>query len=303
MKYRLLTHWLGFTLASLAAVTFGGWFATVTNRMFEYWIHHQFALVWNGQDLIILSVSVLCLLGAAYYFHWVASSPLSVVEPVASRHPGLILFLSQSLGGKDILDVDGQETKEWVAFQASFPAAIDDFAAQLKAAASPADAGVAFGPVNWCMPMVAIAYNAAEQRHGQPLQRIVAICSADSGPRQNGSWRQAEFFEQMVKRLFDRWGTAGGCPDVRFPSERGVDFHNLLVLANSVRECYRCLAEDGIASVVVDITGGTKECSIAGAAQALEPGRKLQYVSTADRVVRHYDVTYQYPKTSASGGQ
>jgi len=44
--------------------------------------------------------------------------------------------------------------------------------------------------------------------------------------------------------------------------------------------------------VLVDITGGQKVPTVAGAAVALADGRHFQYVSTHDYQVRTYDVTY-----------
>ena len=44
--------------------------------------------------------------------------------------------------------------------------------------------------------------------------------------------------------------------------------------------------------IVFDVTGGQKAVSIAGAMFAIPNDRHLQYVSTSDYTVKHYDLTY-----------
>ena len=44
--------------------------------------------------------------------------------------------------------------------------------------------------------------------------------------------------------------------------------------------------------IVFDVTGGQKVIAIAGAMFAIPNDRHLQYVSTNDYSVKHYDLTY-----------
>lgn len=44
--------------------------------------------------------------------------------------------------------------------------------------------------------------------------------------------------------------------------------------------------------IVFDVTGGQKAVAIAGAMFAIPNDRHLQYASTNDRKVKHYDLTY-----------
>ena len=57
---------------------------------------------------------------------------------------------------------------------------------------------------------------------------------------------------------------------------------------------YRQLKQEGFMEddIVFDVTGGQKAISIAGAMFAIPHDRHLQYVSTSDYTVKHYDLTY-----------
>ena len=57
---------------------------------------------------------------------------------------------------------------------------------------------------------------------------------------------------------------------------------------------YRQLKQEGFMEddIVFDVTGGQKAISIAGAMFAIPNDRHLQYVSTSDYTVKHYDLTY-----------
>ena len=278
------------------------WFAAMTHDMFEHCMRHGW--VWNGGDVATLVVLLAIIGSAAYLIHRLASQSLTVLQiSETRRHPALLLFLSQAVRAENLVDESGEESAVWAEFKEQFGPLVDEFAHSLRDGVSPQDAGLIFRQNSWCMPMVAVAHHAAVKGHGEPLQCVVAIGSADSGgTRRNGTWRQAAFFQEMLKRLFAEWGRPESCPKMLIPFERGIDFYNLYSLSKAVTRCYHLLAEHGIANPLVDITGGTKECSIAGAALALEPGRLFQYVSTEDRVVRQYDLSYRPHDSLLHGG-
>ena len=304
MKYRWLAkHWIGSTALGLATATALHWFGVLTHGMFDYWWTHGREWVLDWFDLVTCAVLLSLIFWVAWMVQRFARSSLAVSRVDAHGHQALVLFLSLSLRpNEELEDKDGQETGEWVGYKRRFAPLVDDFAKRLRAGESPSKAGEAFGRETWCMPMVGVAHQAAGGGHGKVIRAKVAITSADSGALKNGTWRQAEFFREMISRLFEQWGRPKCCPRISFRPERGVDFYDLAALSKEVEACYAQLSQEGVRDVIIDVTGGTKECSIAGAAHALEPGRVFQYVSTHDRDVGHYDLTYQPARAGSHVG-
>jgi hypothetical protein len=159
----------------------------------------------------------------------------------------------------------------------------------------------------WRMPLEAIFY------HLERLKEVVIIPSADltkaDGSQVPGTFLKVEMFIRLVSTLIQLSNPKGDlrlrgfaqciadsnldekpCADF----SRGVDFEKVAPLVEAVEFSYDILRSLGIPSydVLVDITGGQKVPTVAGAAVALADGRHFQYVSTHDYQVRTYDVTY-----------
>lgn len=142
---------------------------------------------------------------------------------------------------------------------------------------------------SWRMPVEAIAYH----RDKGTLRAIVLIPSADtrSGKnRRDGTHADVGLFRELVTRLTDGKVAVYTLPN----REKGVDYEQAQELTDAVEEAYALLAAKGFQAdeVLVDITGGKKVPTIAGAAVALSEDRQFQYVSTHDYRVRTYDITY-----------
>jgi hypothetical protein len=77
--------------------------------------------------------------------------------------------------------------------------------------------------------------------------------------------------------------------------ESSVDFENAQALVDAVEQAFDWLHDQQINDyeIMVDITGGQKVPTVAGAAVALGEGRRFQYVSTRDYKVCAYDITYR----------
>lgn len=128
---------------------------------------------------------------------------------------------------------------------------------------------------NYKMPLIAINY------HKERLKKIVLICSKES-------FDQKDKFIKSVERVFDK-------NLVDIIDTKCVDN---LEMAKDVYDClnatYKELKNSKIneKEIVFDVTGGQKAVSIAGAIFAIPNNRHLQYVSTTDCKVKHYDLTY-----------
>jgi hypothetical protein len=141
-----------------------------------------------------------------------------------------------------------------------------------------------FGKLSWRMPLEAIAY------HLPRLRRVLVISSAHA----DGSRNQFPLFEELVTRFFpeaDLTVTDVAELDTRYGS--GLDFSDVEQVAAATDDAYVHLREAGMSAerILIDITGGLKTNSIAGAAVALAEGRRIQYV-TSDYDVLVYDVSY-----------
>lgn len=136
----------------------------------------------------------------------------------------------------------------------------------------------------WRMPVEAIAF------HRPRLTHVVVIPSADGGavggPPETGTVHEMDTFRSMIKALTaDR---------VAVLASDAVDFEDVTSLVAAVERAYALLADAGIGSadILVDVTGGSKLATTAGAIVSLDEGRRYQYVSRRDYRVRAFDVRY-----------
>ena len=132
-----------------------------------------------------------------------------------------------------------------------------------------------FKDSNYMMPLTAIDY------HKQGLKRIITACSEEShGDR--------EKFLKCVQNLFGK--ELADMANVRYIK----NFEDAKSVYKFLESIYSQLKQEGFTEddIVFDVTGGQKAISIAGAMFAIPNDRHLQYVSTSDYTVKHYDLTY-----------
>jgi hypothetical protein len=187
--------------------------------------------------------------------------PRVLADATPAQAEGLILYLS-ALRGPDLAQLEAARPG---------PDSLDAFRRDL-------------GNLNWRMPLEAIAY------HLPRLRQVVVISSAHV----DGSRKQFPTFKELVGRLFP--GAELRVQDVAELDSRydpGLDFNDVEKVAAATDDAYVRLRETGLRAdrILIDITGGLKTNSIAGAAVALAEGRRIQYVSNAYEVLA-YDVTY-----------
>ena len=128
---------------------------------------------------------------------------------------------------------------------------------------------------NYRMPLTAIDY------HKQRLKKIIVACSEKShGDRDK--------FLKCVQNLFGK--ELADMANVRYIK----NFEDAKSVYKFLESVYRQLKQEGFMEddIVFDVTGGQKAISIAGAMFAIPNDRHLQYVSTSDYTVKHYDLTY-----------
>jgi hypothetical protein len=146
---------------------------------------------------------------------------------------------------------------------------------------------------SWRMPLEAIAH------HRPRLEALVLIPSKDSGTSLDGTWRCMEDFQSLVRTLCDPQKPKISSLAELTANQRwknGVDFENAQELVDSIGETYQALNQADLEDheIMVDVTGGQKPSSIAGAAVSLERGgRRFQYVSPKGYKLRAYDITYR----------
>ncbi len=140
--------------------------------------------------------------------------------------------------------------------------------------------------LNWEMPSIAIKH------HLPALEEVIVITSDRSSS-------QFDIFKEMVYRIF---------PDDVFAVnryEKIVDFENVEQVYNSLKDIYKALKKEKKikrnADFIVDVTGGQKIPSIAGAIFTLEAeGREFQYVSTQTKKVIGFDVLVLHSSEDSS---
>ena len=117
--------------------------------------------------------------------------------------------------------------------------------------------------------------------HKQRLKKIIVACSEKShGDRDK--------FLKCVQNLFGK--ELADMVNMRYIK----NFEDAKSVYKFLESVYNQLKQEGFMEddVVFDVTGGQKVVSIAGAMFAIPNDRHLQYVSTSDYTVRHYDLTY-----------
>ncbi|NKN34651.1 hypothetical protein [Marichromatium bheemlicum] len=140
----------------------------------------------------------------------------------------------------------------------------------------------------WRMPIEAIAH------HRTHLSRIVLICSQDE-PDGPGSASQRPLFEQLVRRCFPGHAFTIECAEGGAQGDDpGVGFNDINALVRLTDIAFERLVEEARvapADILIDITSGSKLCSVAGAVVALAEGRRVQYVN-GQYQVQVQDVSY-----------
>jgi hypothetical protein len=148
------------------------------------------------------------------------------------------------------------------------------------------------GSENWRMPFEAIRHHEGE------LEKVVLIPSADKGGIV-GTWALVGQFRDLFQLLMRGRPKPGEVVSAfeltKDPQwEHGVDFENAQKLAAALASVQRELAAKyGRRDIIIDITGGQKVPAAVAAAIALGRDQLIQYVSTHDKEVHCYDITYR----------
>jgi len=153
---------------------------------------------------------------------------------------------------------------------------------------------------SWRMPVESVAI------HYSKIERLIVITSSDyvtdtvKKSIDEGSYRQYEEFKLLLEELFEGTGREVKVTDLfkflkgRKEFEKGVDFENAHALVGALVAVYRELHKEKYQNkeIMVDVTGGPKVTTVAGAAIVLGKDQVFQYVSTRDHTPRAFDVTY-----------
>lgn len=128
---------------------------------------------------------------------------------------------------------------------------------------------------NYFMPLTAIEY------HKDGLKKLIIACSEKSIV-------DTDKFLKCLQNIF-------GDNFRRIVTIKAIgNFEKAKNVYDFLENTYNELKKDGFKEddIVFDVTGGQKAVSIAGAMFAIPNDRHLQYVSTSDYTVKHYDLTY-----------
>lgn len=136
------------------------------------------------------------------------------------------------------------------------------------------------GRKKWEMPYLAVQYH----RH---LESLYVITS-------DSTTKQFPLFRTFIRQAFPERTLS-----VEELTPGGIDFEDIASVFNGIEDFYHTR---GIHKndVLVDVTGGQKTNSIAGAIATLSVDRKFQYISARTKGVNSYDVGY-FPREPESG--
>ena len=142
---------------------------------------------------------------------------------------------------------------------------------------------------NWLMPTLSVLRQAQLAK----LKHVLLICSLES----------AEFAKDFEKWIQKNLQSAGVIPPEFhvIPNVKGIDFGNSEQLQVSVDKCYEKIEGLKLDNALLDVTGGTKECSIVGAIRSFPVGRAILYISTKDYAIRQFHpIIEQHTSDAAS---
>lgn len=247
-------------------VVSGGWISAGLNGevLFEQWhpVFQQFQFLTIIVSTIIFVISVIWLYHYRKYFLAVRT-----LEQVQTRpHGVLIVFVSSSnppVSGdfNDSIIVNGNSV--------TLTGDIEKDIQELKNY-----------KWNWLQMLRAL------RPHKEKLKLIYLIGSSG----RNGSFEQLDMVEKFFSRYF---------PNVIIKRyNNGLDFEDIEEMIDTLRNLIRTLKKEGNdeKDIIIDITGGQKTASIAGAVATLNSNIKFQYVQTREPYdVISYNVDIQSP--------
>lgn len=154
----------------------------------------------------------------------------------------------------------------------------------------------------WEMPLRAIGYHAGR------LKEVLLVCSPESLKQLNQFVkliRKYTIIESVeisivVKAGKDFKVVAHGAVDADC---RGIYFEDFDEISIAIDTLISYLDKRRVSKsdIIIDITGGQKVPSAAGAAMTFNSDIKVQYVSTHDYKVKSYDIVYLSDETGALG--
>ena len=134
---------------------------------------------------------------------------------------------------------------------------------------------------SWEMPLRAVAY------HAEKLEKLIVLTSPQSS-------QQFPLFKRLLTSFFKE--NLRLLPILERAEEVRVnDFEDIEEVFGALNAIYKRLVKEGYKDkdVMLDVTGGQKTVSIAGAFMTLYRGREFQYISTNDKEnIKSYDVEF-----------
>lgn len=131
----------------------------------------------------------------------------------------------------------------------------------------------------WEMALIGI-------KHHYPELEVLCIATS-SGVK--GTHLQMPVFKDIVVKFYPE------IKEIKELIKGGMDFENFKLVYSSIEDLYKQESKNSRYKeneIIVDITGGQKPNSVAGAVATLSLGRKFQYISTIDKHVQSYDIEY-----------
>jgi len=293
---RILQHLYGSTRPKILitvvimVVLFGLCTNAITNLVTQFVVMgaagRPFQLRWDAVFIVLFAILAWILWRrASQAGQWVTPEVIRDDSPQQMR--GLILFLSPI--GKDLELV---QELSYPAKDAAVPAStLLDLALRERFQGS------------WRMALEAIA------QHRPRLSHVIVIGSSTLTNQKGKSFEGTEHLVQEFKCLVkavagsepltvDSIGDAlkhlAEAPQGGENWGQGINFEDVDELVRAIEAAFQSLVARKILNyeICVDVTGGQKPPTIAGAIATLAVGRRCQYVSRHDYHVKTFDVTY-----------
>ena len=281
MKYFRRVPWSGILFAILTIIT-GSWTADALKGepLFTQWFPSlsKHSVLTAVGSLLLFVISFLSLFKHRKDF--LAIKGLSQNE--CAPHEGLIITLSDQ-NPKDIFLPDY-----------TFPLKISDISGG-KFLTGVLESDIeSLNAIRWNWQQLLRGL----KPHKKTLKYVYLIGSKDTiqkdGSSKDGSFKFMKHATALIKKYF---------PDIKvfdsdISSNTAIDFEDINMLINRINDAVNTFKEQGLneKNIIIDVTGGPKPTSIAGAIVTLNSDVTFQYVQTnPDFKTLAYDVTVQSP--------
>jgi len=299
-----LRYQVGFGFVSLALLGLGTAVHSVAATLWSLASGHYDVSSAEPGDAWIAVAGVCLLVGLAFVIRYLDRPEPEVDVSEPGPYAALIMFLSNPLNQRPAAEGQPPARSPESGEQVTWSVLENDLRTMSLVPGDREGAKVAFGRNAWLMPVLSIFDQVCKNADAAKVLRHVVLIVSKEAETDSGRWtlrsgtlHMAPFFVERLKAWI-----GGSSPSLHVFPAGGADFENPKDLQRIIEGAYDLLYREGVAAhegILLDLTGGTKHCSLMAGIVSFDPGRASCYVSTSDYRILQYD--FRPPKEHQPG--